>query len=524
MRGALLPVALGGGIGPRPLGTFLQTQIGLLDFAFLSMLFSAAEEYTMSREITIPPRPSRLHRWLAADRRPDLLTILIALAIWRVFFPGLMSADSIDQYGQAVTGNFNDWHPPLLAIAIKVVLELGGAIGLLMLGQCLAGVFGLRALARGCLELFHPDAEPRKVAWRSFAVLVVLLIPLSPLAFYLMTLWKDAWAAVLMLWIGALALDLFRRGATHRRIFGIVTCAVLLGLVRHNAVVVLPVVGIVLWMGVRRAGASRRSAFAFAASPLVLYLLANPLIDAVFHVKKFHTDSAVMALDLVGLCAEGSAVCDRLPWTKAHIVDPGALARYRPGDIGFIFWDVPKHVDPAIRQDYFRLRAEYFRAVEEFPGRFARIKVEAFETLFGLDRTFYFFHPSIVDNPYRLTLNERFAPVRERLIAMATNVSQHPVLRWVSGVHLVWMVVDLVGIVGLAALSWRSGDAKYRDLAAVLLLPAGYYLSYLAATPMFDFRFMYPSTLMVQCVALSWLVGLFPGIAAEPHRPGAELP
>jgi len=483
----------------------------------------------MSSEITIPPRPPLIRRWLAPDRRPDLLTILIALAIWRIFFPGLMSADSIDQYGQAVSGHFNDWHPPLLAIAIKVVLGLGGGIGLLMLGQCLAGVFGLRALARGCLEIFHPDGEPRRIAWRSFAVLVLLLIPLTPLAFYLMTLWKDAWAAVLMLWIGALALDLFRHGATHRRIVGLVLCAVLLALVRHNAVVVLPMVGLVLWMAVRRAGVSRRSALAFAASPLVLYVLANPVMYALFHVRRFHTDSAVMALDLVGLCAEGSAVCDRLPWTKAHILDPGALAQYRPGDIGFIFWDQPKHVAPSIRQDYPRLRAEYFRAVEEFPGRLARIKVEAFETLFGLDRTFYFFHPSIVDNPYRLTLNERFAPVRRGLIAVTTEVAESPVLRWVSGVHLVWMIVDLLAVAGLAALSWRLGEAKYRYLAAVLLLPLGYYLSYLAATPMFDFRFMYPSTLMVQCVALSWLVGLLPwthrpGFSAKTDRAGAELP
>jgi hypothetical protein len=484
----------------------------------------------MGSEITIPQRPRHLRRWLARDRWPDLLTILIALAIWRIFFPGLMSADSIDQYGQAVTGRFNDWHPPLLAIAIKVVLGLGGAVGLLMLGQCLAGVFGLRALARACLELFHPtaaDMEPRKVAWRSFAVLVILLVPLSPLAFYLMTLWKDAWAAVLMLWIGALALDLCqhgRRGATHRRIFGIVACAVLLGLVRHNAVVILPVVGLLLWMGVRRAGVSRASALAFAASPLVLYVLANPVMYALFQVRKFHTDSAVMALDLVGLCAEGSAVCDRLPWTKAHILDPGALAHYRPGDIGFIFWDQPKHVAPSIRQDYPRLRAEYFRAVEEFPFLLAKIKVEAFETLFGLDRTFYFFHPSIVDNPYRLTLNDRFAPVRRGLIEVTTEVAESPVLRWVSGVHLVWMIVDLLAVVGLAMLSRRPGRARYRDLAAVLLLPAGYYLSYLAATPMFDFRFMYPSTLMVQCVALSWLLGLLPGLAAKPDRTRSELP
>jgi hypothetical protein len=119
--------------------------------------------------------------------------------------------------------------------------------------------------------------------------------------------------------------------------------------------------------------------------------------------------------------------------------------------------------------------------------------------------------------------------VRRRLIDLATNVSLHPVLRWVSGVHLVWMIVDLLAVAGIVARSWRLGEARYRYLAAVLLLPAAYYLSYLFATPMFDFRFMYPSTLMVQCVTLSWLLGLIPGInrpgiTAETDRPGAELP
>ena len=74
-------------------------------------------------------------------------------------------------------------------------------------------------------------------------VLLLLLVPISPLAFYLMTLWKDAWAAILMLWIGALGLDLFRRGATRERICADRRLAALLGLVRHNAVVILPVVG-----------------------------------------------------------------------------------------------------------------------------------------------------------------------------------------------------------------------------------------------------------------------------------------
>jgi hypothetical protein len=440
------------------------------------------------------------------------MTAGVAFVLWRVFFPGLMSQDSIIQYGQALTGHYNDWQPPLMAIAIRGVLGLGGALGLLMLGQCLAGVFGVRALARACLELFHGERIPAgRIAWLSLLVLLVLLLPLSPLAFYLMTLWKDAWAAILMLWIGAISLNLFHRGASRRRIALLVACGTLLGLVRHNAIVVLPFVGLALWIGLRRSGAGRPAALALAAAPLALCLTVNPLIDAVFQVAKLHPDSQIMAIDLVGLCAADRALCARLPWTRAHIRDESGLARYRPGDIGFIFWDDPSPVDRSIRLDYPRLRAEYLRAVRELPGPLAKVKLRAFETLLGLDRTFYFFHGTIVDNPYGLTLNVRFAPLRQRLIGVAEGVAEHPVLRWLSGVHLVWIVVNLLWVIGLLPFP------RYRFLACVLLIPLGYFLSYLFATPMHDFRFMYPSTLMVQCVTVSWALGwALGGLAQKP--------
>jgi hypothetical protein len=451
------------------------------------------------------------------DRLPGILTAAVALVLWRVFFPGLMSQDSILQYGQALTGRYNDWQPPLLAIAIKVTLGLGGALGLLMLGQCLAGIFGVRALATAVLEFFRGDLPPRRAAWISFQVLLVLLVPLSPLSFYLMTLWKDAWAAILLLWIGALVLDLFRAGLARRRLALLVATATLLGLVRHNAIVVLPLAGLAIGWGARRGGSRRVAALALALLPLLLCLAINPLIDTLFHVDKLHPDSQIMSIDLVGLCAADRAVCARLPWTQSHVRDPAGLALYRPGDIGFIFWDAGSPVDKSIRLDYPRLRAEYVRAALVFPGALARVKVQAFETLLGLDQTYYFFHGTLVENPYGLTLNSRFAPIRQRWTGMVQTVAESSLLRWVSGVHLVWLAANVLWIIVLAALSLRPGRERYRWLACLLLVPLGYYLSYLLATPAHDFRFMYPSTLMIQCVTLSWIMGWTTrGLAQKP--------
>jgi hypothetical protein len=219
-----------------------------------------------------------------------------------------------------------------------------------------------------------------------------------------------------------------------------------------------------------------------------------------------------MALDLVGLCAESRSFCDRLPWTESHILDPAALAQYRPGDIGFIFWDEPKHVDTSIRTDYPRLRAEYLRAVREFPLPLARIKLKAFVNLLGIDQTAYFFQDSLLENTYGLSMNVRFAPVRTRLIAWTKGAGESSLLRWLSGVHLVWIVANVLWLAGLLAAWFRfrkdgTPENRYRHLAIVLLIPLGYYGSYLLASPAHDFRFMYPSTLMIECVTLAWLLG-----------------
>ncbi|HET9209407.1 MAG TPA: hypothetical protein VFR03_03365, partial [Thermoanaerobaculia bacterium] len=283
---------------------------------------------------------------------PDVLTVLVCLLLWGAFFPGLMSNDSVVQYGEALTGRYRDWHPPFMSILLHFVLVLGGGLGALMLAQCLAGAFGVRALARSVLELFHPGLPAGRAAWLSLGVLLVLLVPVSPLAFYLMTFWKDAWAMVFLLWMTALLLGLHRLGASPGRLLGVALLAAALGLVRHNAVVVLPLIGVAVWAAVRgRLG--RPAAAAWAAAPLALFLAAVPLIDRGFGVEKHHPESQVMVLDLVGLCAADPAACPRwLPWTWSHVLDPGALAAYRPGDVGYIYWDQPPHVDPSMGDDY----------------------------------------------------------------------------------------------------------------------------------------------------------------------------
>jgi hypothetical protein len=463
---------------------------------------------------------SRAERWMTAT------AIALAVADWRIFFPGLMSMDSVQQYAQARAGLFNDWHPPFMAFVLHVVLSFGAGLGLLMLGQCVAGVLGIRALARATLAaVFGERLSPVARGWIAVGCVAVLLIPVTPLAFYLMTFWKDAWALVLLAWICALATELlavrgrlggpgesFQLPAARRRylcrIAALVALGVMLTLTRHNAVVVLPALGTVLWRCASSRG--RSVAAALAMSPLILWFAADRGLTAGLRVKPMRPDAQVMVLDLVGLCARSRATCDALPWTRAHLRDRSSLAAYRPGDAASAFSALAGDPYYLFADDYPELRREYLGAWRRFPGQLTRVKLSAFTMLLGLSRTEYFFHDSIADNPFGLALRPRAAPVRAWLSAAADETARTP-RRWVAGVHLIWLTVDLIGILAALVLAQIRRESKWLDVAVVLTLPLAYFLSYLPATPVHDFRLMYPATAAVQCATLATTLGALVG-------------
>jgi hypothetical protein len=277
-------------------------------------------------------------------------------------------------------------------------------------------------------------------------------------------------------------------------------------MVRHNAVVTLPFLGLFLWSETRQG--SRRGALLLAAAPLAACLALGPLVNAALKVEETYPESQIMAFDLAGLCAEDHAVCDRYPLFRRHLLVPEYRARYRPGDIGSILWETPvildRHIlDPPLHP---QLTAEYRRALAEHPLLLAEVKGEAFWNLLGTRGTYYFFQQSTVPNKFGLALQEPLRPVREWLVEVAYEVGVGP-RRWIAGVHLVWLAANLAWIAALLRLWRRTGEGRFRSLALFLLVPLGYYLSYLLAAPVQDFRFMYPSTLLIQGFTVAAALG-----------------
>ncbi|HEX8445333.1 MAG TPA: hypothetical protein VF649_01855 [Sphingomonas sp.] len=189
---------------------------------------------------------------LDPGRRARLLLILLCLllaagnvALW---FPGIMTHDSFRQYGEAVSGHYTPWHPPIMAWLWSCLLPVSrGGSALLVLHVLLYWM------------TFYLVADALLATGRLKAMAAILAVGLAP-PFIILTafIWKDVGMAVTLL--AAFAI-LFR-------------CRVLARIGTIAAVAV----GLLLAYGVLV-----RSNAIFAAAPLILYAwrphwIARPML------------------------------------------------------------------------------------------------------------------------------------------------------------------------------------------------------------------------------------------------------
>jgi hypothetical protein len=102
---------------------------------------------------------------------PALVALLAALQLL-IFWPGVVTPDSLSQYAQALSGHYEDWHPPVMAFLWRQLTRLapGQAPFLVMLVLLYWG---------GTLLL----AENLRRRGRPRAALVVVVIAATPIAF-----------------------------------------------------------------------------------------------------------------------------------------------------------------------------------------------------------------------------------------------------------------------------------------------------------------------------------------------------
>ena len=167
------------------------------------------------------------------------------IVIWGVYlaalWPGMMSPDSIDQWQQILTGQFNDSHPVVSTLIMWAITRIWFSPAAIASFQILA----LSLTAAWGLGYLREIGLPKAIAW-----IITGLFAISPVnAAIVNTLWKDIPYAVSILLFSILILKIVFTGGRWlgQRLnwlwFGLV--GLLIALLRHNGFPI-PVVCLIL--------------------------------------------------------------------------------------------------------------------------------------------------------------------------------------------------------------------------------------------------------------------------------------
>lgn len=419
-----------------------------------------------------------------------------------VFYPGLFTPDSLMQFEQAQSGQFGDWHPPIMAALWRVLMLIYHGpqpLFLLHLALFWSGAFAVGdALAR------------RGAAWAAWFPLIGFL----PFVFnFLGVLWKDV--ALASSWFFALGWT-FRQRTLDRptHIVGLVA----------------------IWLAFTY-GALVRANSIFAAAPLALYLTGSDVLsrriwpqiaaciltpalllagthvvnDALLRAKQEKPIDSLLIFDLQGM----SHALDRNllpgPWTPDEALRIPACYRadnwswfFNGNDCGFItdryyqhdLWG-SKIISSAWLSAVTDHPAAYIRHRIDFTSEFMRLRWSSPERDIWTDSAIedprYAFHPG---------------PIFRAYVALCQKLAATPFFRpWF------WLLLGCV----VFGLSLRRADTTTRRFASALAASAIIYLlTYIVVGVASDFRYAYWSI----CAALAALAALIrtPRVAERERR------
>jgi hypothetical protein len=413
----------------------------------------------------------------AARDRAIVWTIALAIALFFIalFSPGVMTNDSIAQYGQALSGRFNDWHPPVMSLLWACLNRVTqGPAGMLVFHNVLF------ALALG----FLADGLDLPLFGRLLVLITIAFFP--PIMSSLAIIWKDVG-----LWTSyALACILLWRFHARGWSLGAVFLLLLYGtMVRHNAwAALLPILA---WTaGLRLSGRPLGWQTGLFAGMVAAMVLASGLINAALRPAHAYLWQVVPIHDLVGISVRtGDWVLPEFA-IRRGVSRSEVEASYRPG------YSDPLQTTIALNDDPARLRAlirEWRHAICRHPWAYWRHRWSGFKRLIGVtgEQTHGPFETQTSPNSWGFS----YLPgaVARIFFSAWARLRETALFRG-------WSYLAIC-LVALPAAVWR------RRVAAGVVSLSGllYGVGYLAYGTSFSFRYFY-WTLVAGLLAWIWIL------------------
>jgi hypothetical protein len=444
----------------------------------------------------------------AFDLSPLVMGLLAGGIHILLYYPGMLSFDAENcQIPEARTWNISDEHPPLMTVIFAGWFQLGLKVSLLFVIQELLFWTGLALLLESVAFFVKPKAVDE--VWRKWVVvagLAIVSLPLVPYGFAAATFAKDTWMLIALLW-GIQAFLRLQRLPERASLWAVLRMSLYFALAasfRHNSVILLPVacaaVAMVSWRM-----KSMFSSMMKAVMPIGLFFAIHFAVSPLVAIQGRQTVRFVLAADLILFqTLYGDELAMQVPVLE-RFLKPGYQDKVQ---FGHVVPRLGEFADGSLVQDP-SLVPELRMAVRNLwmthPWKMAKIKYESFAAALGLDWSF-----DVIFGRYaqQTTSNAEgvgnsASGMAEPLIHFFRTLGFKSVYRPVALGHVLWLTANVIGW-SLALIFWcysRFRDRRSAQWLILLSFPLAYSASYLIACPLASYRYMMPSSLLVQIYA-----------------------
>lgn len=407
-----------------------------------------------------------------------------------VFSPGFMSLDSLDQYEQALTHKYSDWHPIIMALVWSLLLKVYDGPHLMLALQLAMFFTAMTIIARTI-----------KGRW---GIVLIILMPSAPFIHnFLGYVIKD----VQMATCGLLAFAILARAVLHERPLGVIEKTVSWVLITYCILIrldsflaFLPFIVFWAWSILRIK--KPLSITLVTVMSLFCIGLISMTISSILKPEKTYPSRKLFIHDLAGIYKEtGVNVFPSDIFEEVKGFDTNYLSKnYHTATYDMIWWnnDNVLMIPPPKAKFVNNLKEAWENAIKAYTGIYLHQRFEGFLYHLRIKKRsddFFYYHPWVQDNEYGIALKHT-RPHYLFIEWMEINKGMFYFLPWF------WLLLNFLLIIP----TFIIADKKLKYLTLVLLTS-----SLLYRLPQFfvfqtdtDFRYFYWTC--ISCTLSAYLI------------------
>jgi len=301
------------------------------------------------------------------------LTLFLFFISCYYFYPGWLSPDSVSQYEQAVSGNYNSWHPVLMAWWWRILNQIHPGPGGFLIQNLLFYWVGIYLIAITLFKYFK---------WWSLFTLIVALTP--PALFVMGQIWKDGvFTSAMILSLGIAFNSISNKIFTFKRFFLLLLLIAFAFGCKPNGI--LPGLIIIIWWIIKNNEINHKLAALIGS--LILVIGLPSVIVANLNVVKISPIQYIQSHDLLAIGVRNSRVL--LPEyivSKSKITVENSKQLYSPSSNNYLFYGTQYGSLASIDKDEISsLNKIWYQAITDYPVSYFLHRLDVFKKLLRIE-------------------------------------------------------------------------------------------------------------------------------------------